>query len=173
MEIVHLHTPMEMQSAYAAPLSSAPVEDIEVHAKQWAWSFRYPDKNVTSSKLHLPVNHRIHLAMQTDDVIHGFYIPDFRLKQDIIPNRTIDFEFTPIREGTYRLSDSQFSGTYFAIMQTKVVVESLDKYSEWLAQGATQALVPANNQPFDEYTLRSKKAFGQVGPPFHPRHRQW
>jgi len=100
-------------------------------------------------------------------VIHGFYIPDFHLKQDIIPNRTIDFEFTPIREGTYRLSDSQFSGTYFAIMQTEVVVESPDKYSEWLDQGATQALVPANNQPFNAYTLRSKKGFRSDWATYH------
>ncbi|UBF29316.1 cytochrome c oxidase subunit II [Kovacikia minuta CCNUW1] len=157
MEIVHLHTPLEMQTAYAAPLNSEPVEEIEVHAKQWAWSFHYPEKNVTSSELHLPANHRVKLAMQTEDVIHGFYVPDFRLKQDIIPNRTIDFEFTPIREGKYRLNDSQFSGTYFAIMQANVVVESPEQYDQWLNQTATQKLVPANNQPFDEYTKRSKK----------------
>ncbi|MGA7936370.1 MAG: cytochrome c oxidase subunit II [Kovacikia sp.] len=157
MEIVHLHTPLDIESAYAAPLNAESVEEIEVHAKQWAWSFRYPKQNVISSELHLPANHRVRLALQTEDVIHGFYVPDFRLKQDIIPNRTIDFEFTPIRPGNYRLNDSQFSGTYFAIMQANVVVEPPDQYHRWLDQVATQKLVPANNQPFDEYTKRSKK----------------
>lgn len=155
MDLVHLHMP-GMESAYAAPLEAEPIEEIEVHAKQWAWTFYYPNFKVTSSELHLPKDRRIRLAMQSDDVIHGFYVPAFRLKQDIIPNRTIDFEFTPIREGSYRLNDSQFSGTYFAIMQTNVVVESPQTYRQWLVEMATHPLVPAKNQAYKEYAIRSK-----------------
>lgn len=164
MDIVHMHMP-GMETAYAAPMDKSsdskgePVEEIEVNAKQWAWSFHYPNNNITSAELHLPVNHRIRLALHTDDVIHGFYVPAFRLKQDIIPNKIIDFEFTPIREGSYRLSDSQFSGTYFAVMQTNVVVESPEKYSEWLAKTGDRALVPAANQAYEEYTQISKQGF--------------
>jgi cytochrome c oxidase subunit 2 len=154
MEIVHLH--MGAEPAYAAPSEEQIVDNIEVNAKQWAWSFRYPNQNVTSAELHLPLNHRIHLIMRTDDVIHGFYVPAFRLKQDIIPYKTIEFEFTPIRAGKYRLSNSQFNGTYSAIMQSTVVVESPEQYSTWLADAATHPLTAANNQPFDEYTKRSK-----------------
>ena len=62
--------------------------------------------------------------MRSEDVLHGLYIPAFRVKQDIIPERLIEFEFTPIREGRYRLRDSEYSGTYFSSMQTDVVVES-------------------------------------------------
>jgi len=160
MDLVHMHMP-GMATAYAAPMDGKgePVEAIDVNAKQWAWSFHYPDNNITSAELHLPVNHRVRLALHTEDVIHGFYVPAFRLKQDIIPNRTIDFEFTPIREGKYRLKDSQFSGTYFAVMQTNVVVESPEKYSEWLSKTGDRALVPAANQAYEEYTQRSKKGF--------------
>jgi cytochrome c oxidase subunit 2 len=170
MDLVHMNMP-GMETAYAAPLdpklddqldaieqvAGNQVEEIEVHAKQWAWSFHYPAQNVTSSELHIPVNRRIRLAMQTDDVIHGFYVPAFRLKQDIIPKKTIDFEFTPIREGKYRLRDSQFSGTYFAIMQSNVIVESTDQYHEWLAETATHKLVPAENQAYAEYTKQNNK----------------
>jgi cytochrome c oxidase subunit II len=155
MDIVHLH--MGTEPAYAAPFAGQPKDAIEVNAKQWSWAFRYPNQNITSAELHLPLNHRIHLVMHSDDVIHGFYIPAFRLKQDIIPNKTTEFEFTPIREGKYRLSNSQFSGTYSAIMQTTVVVESPEQYSQWLADAATHPLTAANNQPFDEYTKRSKE----------------
>jgi cytochrome c oxidase subunit II len=155
MDIVHLH--MGAEPAYAAPLAGQPKDAIEVNAKQWSWAFRYPNQNITSAELHLPLNHRIHLVMHSDDVIHGFYIPAFRLKQDIIPNKITEFEFTPIREGKYRLSNSQFSGTYSAIMQTTVVVESPEQYSQWLADAATHPLTAANNQPFDEYTKRSKE----------------
>lgn len=155
MDLVHLHMP-GMEAAYAAPLDAEPIEEIEVHAKQWAWTFYYPNFKVTSSELHLPKDRRIRLEMQSDDVIHGFYVPAFRLKQDIIPYRTIDFEFTPIREGSYRLNDSQFSGTYFAIMQTNVVVESPETYRQWLAEMATHPLVPSLNQAYKEYAIRAK-----------------
>jgi cytochrome c oxidase subunit 2 len=162
MEVVHLHMPMEMESAYAAPIEGAaePVEEIEVLAKQWAWVFRYPDNNVTSSELHLPTNRRVRLALQSEDVLHGFYIPAFRLKQDIIPKHKTDFEFTPIRVGKYRLRDSQFSGTYFAAMQADVVVESPEDYNQWLAQAATHSPSPATNQAAAEYAQGAEdKAF--------------
>ena len=178
MEAVHIHIPMGMKSAYAAPLKQEhsdreqeetktnsldttstvmPVEDIEVHAKQWAWVFRYPKTGVTSTKLHLPINHRIRLAMQSEDVIHGFYVPAFRVKQDIIPKRNIDFEFTPILAGKYRLTDSEFSGTYFATMQTDVIVESSEDYKKWLAEAANRKPCTAKNQAASEYAQESKK----------------
>ncbi|WP_017319235.1 cytochrome c oxidase subunit II [Mastigocladopsis repens] len=171
MEAVHVHIPGVMKSAYAAPISVSassstastdatsnllPVEDIEVKAKQWAWVFRYPETGVTSTELHLPVNHRIRLAMQSEDVLHGLYIPAFRVKQDIIPNRNIDFEFTPIRIGKYLLTDSEFSGTYFATMQADVVVESPQEYKKWLAQAANRKPSAANNQAASEYAQQSK-----------------
>jgi len=153
MQLVHLHNPMAMESALAAPQQklAAPVENIDVMAQQWAWVFHYPEQDVTSTTLHLPSEHRVRLALQSKDVLHGFYIPAFRLKQDIVPKETINFEFTPIRPGKYRLTDSQYSGTYFATMQADVVVESLEDYHQWLAQAATQQLVAAPNQAAAEY----------------------
>jgi cytochrome c oxidase subunit II len=162
MEIVHLH--MGMESAYAAddgvePNSPA-VEAINVNAKQWAWEFHYPKQNVTSTELHVPVNQRVRLSLRSEDVLHGLYVPAFRLKQDIIPGKTIPFEFTPIREGTYRLQDSQFSGTYFAIAQTHVVVESPQQYNQWLETAAASDVVRSVNPAYNEFNkLRSKKGF--------------
>lgn len=161
MELVHFHNPLGMQAAYAdSQVVSEPPEAIEVQAKQWAWSFHYPEQDVTTAELHLPVNHRVRLSMQTEDVIHGFYIPAFRLKQDIIPKRTIDFEFTPVREGRYRLNDSQFSGAYFAVMEAPVFVESPDNYHQWLDRAARSEATPAYNQAYSEYTQSQEKGFG-------------
>ncbi|MFQ3617409.1 MAG: cytochrome c oxidase subunit II [Cyanobacteriota bacterium] len=161
MDLVHLHhMPGTTPTAYAADLEPEPVEEIEVYAKQWAWSFRYPDTGVVSADLHLPVNKRVRLLMTADEVIHGFYVPAFRLKQDIMPKRTTEFEFTPVREGTYRLNDSQFSGTYFATMTANVVVESPDSYRQWLASAAAQPAVPAENPAYSEYTNKRLKRFG-------------
>ncbi|MBW4520033.1 MAG: cytochrome c oxidase subunit II [Scytolyngbya sp. HA4215-MV1] len=124
---------------------------IEVYARQWAWEFRYPEQNVTSTELHLPSHQRIKLSLHSEDVLHGFFVPAFRVKQDVIPGRVIDFSFTPIREGQYRLRDSQYSGTYFAAMQADVVVESPDAYQQWLTVSATHPPIAASNQAFDEY----------------------
>jgi cytochrome c oxidase subunit 2 len=156
---IHLHNPMKMKSASATidkPLVAVfeNIEHIDVSAKQWAWVFHYPESNVTSTELHLPQNSRVRLNLHSEDVLHGFYIPAFRLKQDIIPGNDLDFEFTPIRPGAYDLTDSQYSGTYFATMRAKVIVESLSQYQQWLSKAASQELTPAPNQAASEYAQK-------------------
>ena len=165
MEHVHM-----MASAQAAPLEDDPqadnTENIEVFSRQWSWEFRYGD--VTSTELHLPNNQRIKLALHSSDVIHGFFIPAFRLKQDIIPGQVIDFEFTPIREGKYRLRDSQYSGTYFAAMQTDVVVESPEAYQKWLKDSESQKPTTAYNRAFTEYAKRNNRDRWKIVEPAAP-----
>ncbi|AFZ60730.1 cytochrome c oxidase subunit II [Anabaena cylindrica FACHB-243] len=163
-QLVHLHNPMEMETAYAeekaVPIEIAgePLEKIDVLAKQWSWVFHYPEKDITSTELHLPSDRRIRLALQSEDVLHGFYIPAFRLKQDIVPGKTIDFEFTPIRPGKYSLTDSQYSGTYFATMQANVIVETPEEYHEWLEKAANHIPTPAKNQAASEYAQTSNQS---------------
>ena len=165
MEHVHM-----MASAQAAPLEDDPqadnTENIEVFSRQWSWEFRYGD--VTSTELHLPNNQRIKLALHSEDVLHGFFIPAFRLKQDIIPGQVIDFEFTPIREGKYRLRDSQYSGTYFAAMQTDVVVESPESYQKWLKDSESQKPTTAYNRAFTEYAKRNNRDRWKIVEPAAP-----
>ncbi|ERN40163.1 heme/copper-type cytochrome/quinol oxidase, subunit 2 [Rubidibacter lacunae KORDI 51-2] len=152
---LHVGMPTAMANEIgASPEASAP---IEVRSRQWAWEFYYPDRDVTSTELHLPVNQRAQLQLTSEDVLHGFYVPAFRVKQDIIPGRAIAFEFTPIREGRYRLRDSEYSGTYFATNQTHVVVESLKSYQQWLAAAAAQPLTPAENVAYQEFKAAIEK----------------
>ncbi|MGP1375232.1 MAG: cytochrome c oxidase subunit II [Almyronema sp.] len=125
-----------------APTAAIPT--IEVIAQQWAWTFRYPGA-VTSDELHLPVNQPVRLVLTSSDVLHGFYVPAFRVKQDIIPNHKIGFTVTPRQAGSYRLQDSQFSGTYFALMQAAVYVEPVEKYQQWLATTAAYSPTLAQN----------------------------
>jgi cytochrome c oxidase subunit 2 len=142
-----------MPPAEAATLPAVPEKTpIEVHVRQWAWEFYYPDQNITSTELHLPVNERARLELISEDVLHGFYIPAFRIKQDVIPGSAIDFGFTPIREGRYRLRDSDYSGTYFAANQGTVVVESAEAYQQWLTDAAAQPLTVADNRAFREFS---------------------
>lgn len=172
---VVLHMPME-EPVYAETKPTVSndakpaTQEIEVISKQWAWSFRYPG-GVSSTKLHLPVNQSVRLKLESKDVLHGFYVPEFRVKQDIIPNRIITFVFTPLREGKYRLRDSQFSGTYFALMEADVYVESPAAYNQWLRQAATRKPIPANNPAFSEYKQQPENAVGNGGatvPPAQP-----
>jgi len=142
---------MGMPTAQAAELFAAPRSPIEVTARQWSWEFYYPDQGVRSTELHLPVNQRAKLLLTSEDVLHGLYIPAFRVKQDVVPGREIDFEFTPIREGRYRLRDSDHSGTYSGANQTNVVVESADDYAQWLKTVASQPPQPAENRALDEF----------------------
>ena len=131
---------------------------IEVRSRQWAWEFHYPTAGVSSTELHLPVNKRAQFKLTSEDVIHGFYVPAFRVKQDIIPGKAIDFSFTPIREGRYRLRDSEYSGTYFAANQTNVVVESESAYQQRLKTAATISPTVAENVAQSEFSQAQKKA---------------
>lgn len=165
--LLHLHNPIKMVMANSDNADNSetpeitshttkPIEEIDVLAKQWAWVFHYPENNITSTELHLPSDRRIRLKLHSEDVLHGFYIPAFRVKQDIIPGHNIDFEFTPIRPGEYRLIDSQYSGTYFATMTANVVVEDPETYHQWLASAAKNKPSPAPNQAVAEYNLKLK-----------------
>lgn len=143
----------------SVPGNTNPIESlppIEVHSRQWAWEFRYPDDGVSSTELHLPVNQRARFKLTSEDVLHGFYVPAFRVKQDIIPGREIDFSFTPIREGRYRLRDSEYSGTYFASNQTNVVVESEEAYQQWLLAAAQNPPTAAENVAFEAFNRAAK-----------------
>ncbi len=155
MEHIHLANPIEDQGGY--PGDRLPAEQVEVIARQWSWEFRYPEANVSSTELHLPVDQPVTFRLVSNDVIHGFYIPAFRLKQDVIPGRAIDFNLTPIREGRYRLRDSQFSGTWFAANQADVVVESSDAYQAWLKEAARQPLQAGLSDATTEFVARQQR----------------
>lgn len=136
-------TQAPIRSEYAVPSASSDqsiaqmpraAETVDVVAKQWAWSFHYREQDITSAELHLLVNQRTKLVLTSPDVLHGFYVPAFRIKQDIVPDRDINFIFSPTLEGKYRLQDSQFSGTFFPLMQADVYVESPADYESWFSQ---------------------------------------
>lgn len=132
------------------------VGPIEVIARQWSWEFVYPD-GTRSGELHLPVNRRARFKLISMDVLHGFYVPAFRLKQDLVPGSVIDYSLVPTREGRYRLRDSMFSGGYFASNQTDVVVESAEAFDRWLAAAARAPLRESPNTALQLWQARLAK----------------
>ena len=144
----------------------ADIGPIDVIARQWSWEFIYPN-GVRSSELHLPVDKRVNFRLISEDVLHSFFVPAFRLKQDIIPGSIISYSLTPTKEGRFRLRDAMFSGAYFSQNQTNVVVESEATYTNWLKKTASQPLQPGldpGRALYDRRLARGDKGWATVPP---------
>ncbi|WP_107668233.1 cytochrome c oxidase subunit II [Cyanothece sp. BG0011] len=157
---------LENPTTLVAQTNPNPVEEIEVIAKQWEWTFHYPQSNLTTSELHLPQNQPVRLILESEDVIHGFYVPEFRFKQDIIPNHPLDFTFTPQKQGKYKLHDSQFSGTYFALMEADVYIDPPDVYHQWLQ--SDQHNILTSNLAANEHAHQPKQLIKSHWPTVEP-----
>jgi cytochrome c oxidase subunit II len=107
---------------------------VKVTAGQWYWRYQYPEYGVSSTDLYLPVNRQIDLQMTSVDVIHSFWVPEFRVKQDIVPGRTVDLRVTPDLIGEYMVRCSELCGLRHAYMEGKVNVVSQGDFDQWIAQ---------------------------------------
>jgi cytochrome c oxidase subunit 2 len=112
---------------------------VKVIAEQWNWQFQYPDYLFSSKDLYLPVGKQVDLQMTSLDVIHSFYVPEFRLKQDILPGRTEDLRITPTRIGHYKVNCAQLCGAHHTDMTANVVVVSEADFLAWTKQEIASA----------------------------------
>ncbi len=108
---------------------------INVTAHQWDWSFDYPE-GFTSNELHLPINRQVLLKMTSLDVIHSFWVPEFRIKQDVVPGRVTELRINPVRLGNYKVYCAELCGTSHAYMQRPVIVTTQADYDAWTKQQA-------------------------------------
>lgn len=107
--------------------------EVNVSGLQFAWLFNYAGTEVTSGELHLPVGREALLNITAMDVIHAFWVPEFRIKQDAVPGRTMPIRITATKEGTYPLICAELCGAYHGVMRSEVVVQSQKDYDDWLA----------------------------------------
>lgn len=107
---------------------------INVTARQFAWTFEYPEYGIVSDVLYLPVNKQVLLKMESPDVIHSFWVPEFRVKQDIVPGRVTEYRITPSLEGEYKVRCAELCGTSHAFMENMVIVTSQVNYDAWVAE---------------------------------------
>ena len=112
------------------------VVTINVTGLQFAWLFNYAGTEVTSGELHLPVGRDILLNITAMDVLHAFWVPEFRIKQDAVPGRTIPIRISPTVEGKYTLICAELCGAYHGVMRSEVVVQSERDYNTWLGEQA-------------------------------------
>jgi cytochrome c oxidase subunit 2 len=114
---------------------------VNVTAQQFAWSFSYPKyKGLTVSTLHLPLHEAVELKMRSKDVIHSFWVPQFRQKQDVVPGITTRVVITPERLGTYPVVCTELCGEGHALMRSEAIVMRPKAFAAWArAQEQTAA----------------------------------
>ena len=114
--------------------------DIYVIGRQWMWQIQHPEGQREINEIHVPTGRPVKLIMTSQDVIHSFYVPAFRVKMDVLPGRFTTAWFEATRAGEYRLFCTEYCGTEHADMMGRVIAMEPAQYQEWLSGRATGAL---------------------------------
>jgi cytochrome c oxidase subunit II len=148
--------------------------NVNVVARQFAWTFQYPDAgNVSSAQLYLPVHQAVELHLTALDVIHSFWVPEFGQKQDALPGQETKLVITPTKLGTYPVICTELCGLGHALMRTSAVVVAPAAFQTWLQQqqqalkappGQAGRAVFTNNGCGSCHTLAAAGSTGTVGP---------
>ena len=112
---------------------------ITVTGQQFAWSFEYPDEGITSDELHVVVDRQIRVEMRALDVLHSFWVPEWRIKRDAVPGAPgagidDDFVVTPDKEGEFSLICTELCGLGHSTMRAPVVVQSQEEFDKWVSE---------------------------------------
>jgi cytochrome c oxidase subunit 2 len=117
--------------------------EIQVQAQKWSWTFTYKNGRSIGSELYVPVGQNVRLVMGSSDVIHSFFIPAFRNKQDVVPGRYTSLWFRPDVEGDFQVFCAEYCGDNHSGMMAKIHVVPREKFEEWLStepyKGLSQA----------------------------------
>jgi cytochrome c oxidase subunit 2 len=145
---------------------------VEVSATQFAWSFTYPELDRTEGDLVLEVGEPYEMQITATDVIHSFWVPEFRMKQDAVPGITTQTYVTPTKVGTYQVICTELCGLGHSTMRARAIVLSHADYEKWVSEGKKEG--GAGGEASGEaiftaqcascHTLAAAKATGTVGP---------
>jgi cytochrome c oxidase subunit 2 len=126
-------------------ISRPPAAAMEVYVvgKQWMWKLQHPTGQREINELHVPVNRPVRLTMTSEDVIHSFYVPAFRIKADVVPGKYTSTWFEATKTGEYHLFCAEYCGTSHAVMGGRIVVMEPAEYERWLTGGASAESLPA------------------------------
>jgi cytochrome c oxidase subunit 2 len=125
--------------------------EINVIGKQWMWKTQHPEGNREINELHVPLGRTVKLTLASQDVIHSFFLPAFRIKKDVIPGYYTTEWFQATRLGTFHIFCAEYCGTHHSGMIGKVVVMDPAEYERWLSAGRpTTSLVQEGEKRFRE-----------------------
>src|SRR5215470_17905221 len=128
----------------------AGASEIYVVAKQWMWKLQHEEGQREINELHVPLGRDVKMIMTSQDVIHSFYVPAFRLKQDVLPGRYTTMWFHPTKAGIYHLFCAEYCGTQHSGMIGSVVVMEPHDYAAWMSGGGSQPLAVTGQKLFSE-----------------------
>jgi cytochrome c oxidase subunit II len=134
-------------------MSKAPDQTLNIYvvAKQWMWKFQHLDGQREINELHVPVGRPVKLIMTSEDVIHDFFVPAFRVKADVLPGRYTNLWFEPTTPGRYHLFCAEYCGTRHSGMVGEVVVMEPTEYQVWLSGGRAEgSLASAGEKLFQD-----------------------
>jgi cytochrome c oxidase subunit II len=129
-------------------------QDLELYVvgKQWMWKIQHAGGQREINAMHVPVERTVRVVLASQDVIHSFFIPAFRLKHDVVPGQFETFWFRATRTGSYQLECSEFCGTQHAHMRGTVTVMSPAAYARWLTdRGVSESLAQQGFALFRKY----------------------
>ncbi|HLR33508.1 MAG TPA: cytochrome c oxidase subunit II, partial [Fodinibius sp.] len=121
--------------------------EINVTAQKWIWQFTYENGARTNGELHVPAGRPIKLVMNSSDAIHSFYVPDYRLKQDVLPGRYTEVWFNAPEPGESIIFCTEYCGTSHSDMTAKVIVHEEEEFQNWLAQSSGGGSMPEDLAP--------------------------
>jgi cytochrome c oxidase subunit 2 len=148
--------------------------NVNVTARQFAWTFSYPDQgDLTSAQLRLPLDRTVKLHLRALDVIHSFWVPEFGQKQDAVPGQDTTLVITPSKVGTYPVICTELCGLGHALMRTSAIVMQPAAFQKWVRDQKNAAAAPpgeagkavfASNGCASCHTLKDAGATGTAGP---------
>lgn len=118
--------------------------EIAVQGQKWNWTFTYKNGRTSGGEFYVPVGQDVRLVMNSVDVIHSFFIPAFRTKQDVVPGRYSNLWFHPDTEGNYQVFCAEYCGDNHSGMKATIHVVSREKFEEWLSNDPYKGLAPAD-----------------------------
>lgn len=121
--------------------------ELQVTAEQFAWTYTYPEAGISSGDLRVPVDRQVRLKMRSKDVIHDFYVAEFRVKQDIVPGITTYITFNPTKTGTYQVICAELCGVGHGVMRSRVIVMEPAEYDSWLAASTQEVAAGSASAP--------------------------
>lgn len=127
-----------------------PANALELYGvgKQWMWKFEYSGGQREINSLHVPTGRPVKVSLISQDVIHSFFVPAFRVKNDVLPNRYTTVWFEATQPGTYHLFCSQYCGTKHSAMIGEVVVMKPEDFEAWLGSGKAEGSMAANGEKY-------------------------
>jgi cytochrome c oxidase subunit 2 len=128
-------------------MKQSPSDAYEIHVvgKQWLWTFQYDNGKTTVGEVFVPMNRPVKLIMTSEDVLHGFFIPNFRIKQDVVPGMYSSLWFTATVPGKHQVYCTEYCGTSHSAMLAQMIVLEDDQWKAWNL-GRQLGTIPAASQ---------------------------